>query len=455
MDWVVLSSRSAQFEKKCTQIRLPVQYPYGQRGQEKSSMQERWPTSDSKSGEQPSLAAVSDAELLGRFVRQRDEAAFADLMARHGPMVFGVCRHLLRHVQDAEDAFQATFLVLARKAGQIGRREMLANWLYGVAVRVAARARRTATRRHTHEITDMERVAAATGGSSEATDLSATVTEVVQRLPAKYRGPIILCYLEGRTNEEAATELRCPIGTVKGRLARAREMLRKGLIRRGLALSTAALSAALSAQALAAPLSPVLIDSTLRAAVCFAAGDAAAGGFVSTQAAALTKGVLHTMFVTKMKTVAVLILALAIIAGGVGMFAYHLQATEAEAKKTDKEKIQGEWKVESVTLNGKEPPDAEQVKSATWIIGAEKITVKAGDKNLESTYKIDPSVTPKTIDVTSKVEGDKGRTMLGIYTLDGDTLKICSNLIGDDRPSELASKEGSNAMLVVLNRLKK
>ncbi len=133
------------------------------------------------------MTDVSDAELLERFVASRDEAAFAALMARHGPMVIGVCRRLLRHAQDAEDAFQATFLILVRKAASIGKRELLGNWLYGVAMRVAARARVLAAKRRTREATDMERIAVATREPAETTDLSVAITEEVQRLPAKSR----------------------------------------------------------------------------------------------------------------------------------------------------------------------------------------------------------------------------------------------------------------------------
>src|SRR5262249_18374088 len=158
-----------------------------------------------------------DAELLERFVSRRDESAFAALMARHGPMVFGVCRRVLRHAQDAEDAFQATFLVLVRRAAAIGRRDLLGNWLYGVACRGAGRARQGAARRQAREAADTDRLAGM-AGEAGAPELSGVLHEEVQRLPARYRGPVVLCYLEGRTNEEAARELRWPIGTVKGRL---------------------------------------------------------------------------------------------------------------------------------------------------------------------------------------------------------------------------------------------
>jgi RNA polymerase sigma factor (sigma-70 family) len=136
--------------------------------------------------------ALPDPQLLERFVRGRDEAAFSALVVRHGPMVLGLCRRLLRDSHDAEDAFQATFLVLVRRAAAIGKRELLGNWLYGVAHRVAVRARQSAARRLAREAPDMERIARAARAPADPPDLAGVLHEEVQRLPAKYRGPVVL-----------------------------------------------------------------------------------------------------------------------------------------------------------------------------------------------------------------------------------------------------------------------
>ncbi|WP_406696936.1 sigma-70 family RNA polymerase sigma factor [Singulisphaera sp. Ch08] len=247
-----------------------------------------------------SVAGMSEIQLLERFVRQHDDAAFEALVARHGPMVMGVCRQWLRDPSDVEDAFQATFLVLVRKAGSLRDRALLGNWLYGVAYRVALRARAEAARRRSREKGGVDdRADPQEPGSQER---HPWLHEEVNRLPEKYRAPIVLCYLEGRTHEEAAEQLCWPVGTVKGRLSRARDLLRTRLSRRGLAPSAGLLTAALSRDASAAV--PVtLIESTGQAASSLAVANGVAAGLVSGQVAALMEGVCRTMFLSKLKVI--------------------------------------------------------------------------------------------------------------------------------------------------------
>ncbi|HKB01370.1 MAG TPA: sigma-70 family RNA polymerase sigma factor [Gemmataceae bacterium] len=227
--------------------------------------------------------APTDVQLLGRFAASRDEAAFTTLVDRHGPMVWGVCRRLLGHRQDAEDAFQATFLALARRPGAVRRRESVGGWLYGVARRVALRARRTAARTRVREQRAAEARPAEAGAGAACRELRAELDAALAGLPARYRAAIVLCYLEGRTVDQAARELGCPRGTVASRLAHGRERLRARLSRRGLALPAAALTAFLLAGS-----APATVPAALRAA---AAGLARSAAVRSPAVAALADGV--------------------------------------------------------------------------------------------------------------------------------------------------------------------
>ncbi len=246
---------------------------------------------------------ITDVELLQHFCEGRDEAAFEVLVRRYGPMVVTVCQHILQNSDDAEDAFQATFLVLVRRAASLRKAELLGNWLYGVAQRVALRVRVQEARRRVREkrrAEMLETLVAKPRG--EVNEWAPALYEELNRLPEKYRAPIEVCYLQGKTNEEAANLLDWPIGTVKGRLNRARELLRKRLTRRGVTLSTVALAATLTPSAGSAAVPAALLESTVRAAKLFAAGKVATAT-ASGLAVAVANGVLRTMYVTKVLTV--------------------------------------------------------------------------------------------------------------------------------------------------------
>jgi RNA polymerase sigma factor (sigma-70 family) len=264
---------------------------------------------------------AGDARLLERFARQRDEAAFAELAQRHGPLVLGVCRRVLRHEQDAEDAFQATFLVLARKAGSIRRREALGSWLYEVAYHIALRARADAVRRRRRE-EEAGVMARADGSTPESPgELQPILDEELHHLPEQDRRLLVLCYLQGKTHQEAARELGWPPGSLSRRMGHALEMLRDRLRRRGILLAAGALAAALTAEATAAPVPAALLAPTVRAALLFATGKLAGPATVSAPAARLAEGALHAMFMTKLKIGLVLALTLAVVAGA-GVLAY-------------------------------------------------------------------------------------------------------------------------------------
>ena len=183
----------------------------------------------------------SDGQLLRDYVARREQTAFSALVRRHGPMVLSVARRVLRHRQDADDAFQATFLVLARKAAALGHREIIGNWLYGVAYNTALKARAAAAVRIAKEKTVAKSAIAAPQADRETLDI---LDHELNLLPANYRAPIVLCDLEGKTYKEVADQLRCPEGTVAGRLTRGRALLAKRLTRRGVTLGAAVLTAA-------------------------------------------------------------------------------------------------------------------------------------------------------------------------------------------------------------------
>ncbi|MGE3805087.1 MAG: RNA polymerase sigma factor [Gemmataceae bacterium] len=244
----------------------------------------------------------SDGQLVDRFVRTKDEQAFAALVDRHGGMVLGVCRRVLGNAADADDAFQATFLTLARKAGSIGKQGSVASWLYGVAYRVALKARTTAGRRRQHERQASAMSPTAADRTVAWNDLADLVDEEVNKLPERFRAPLVLCYLQGKSREQAADELGCSFDTVKGRLERARDALRDRLARRGLALSAAVLPTLLTDNACAG-VSVQLSSSTINQAVSGSASTAPVG--------ALVEGVVHDMFVRQTMKVAVLCVACA------------------------------------------------------------------------------------------------------------------------------------------------
>jgi RNA polymerase sigma factor (sigma-70 family) len=291
-----------------------------------------------------SVGGMTDGQLLDQFLCRRDEgaeAAFAALVGIHGPMVWDVCCGVLSDSHAAEDAFQATFLVLASRARSIRRRDAIGPWLHGVARRVAVRAKTTAARRRLRE--------------GEATEMTATpepdpipreqieaLHEEVDRLAEKYRTPLVLCYFEGRTHADAARLLRCPVGTVSVRLSRARELLRARLTRRGIVLPAAWAGAVLSSETASAAMPGGLAASTIRAAMNLAAGKVMTAGTVPVAIAQLAEGEIRTMIFTKMSVIAAGVLAIGIGTASVGLLASGERtdplepgAVEAEQAKAD------------------------------------------------------------------------------------------------------------------------
>jgi RNA polymerase sigma factor (sigma-70 family) len=263
-------------------------------------------------------ASRTDGELVERFVARRDEAAFEALLRRHGPMVLAVCRRVLGNEADAEDAFQSTFLVLARKAAAVRPQRLVGNWLYGVAHTTSLKARAMRTKRSAKE-----REAAARAKPEIPAEAwrhpEALLDRELQALPGIYRAAIVLCELEGKSLKEAARQLGCPVGTIGARLARGRALLARRLVRQGLSLSPAALAAALAHPAARAAVPPALASATCKAAALFAAGTAAAGGLVSTEVALLTDAALKALLLTKLKVASAVLLVVPLFAAAAGI----------------------------------------------------------------------------------------------------------------------------------------
>jgi RNA polymerase sigma factor (sigma-70 family) len=257
----------------------------------------------------------TDAQLLRDYLSTREESSLSLLVQRHGPMVWGVCRRMLRLSHDVEDAFQATFLVLVRKAASIASPDLVGNWLYGVAHQTARKARAMAVQREGREkhLTHLPDVAVT--AEERWRDMLPLLDDELSRLPEKYRVAIVLCDLEGKTRKAAAQHLRCPEGTLAGRLTRGRELLAKRLARHGPPISVVALAAFLAQSVASAGLPAAAACSTLRAATIFATGHAASGG-LSPGAVALAEGVLKTMLLTKLKIAAALVVVLGVLGAG-------------------------------------------------------------------------------------------------------------------------------------------
>jgi RNA polymerase sigma factor (sigma-70 family) len=276
-----------------------------------------------------SVVGLSESELLDRFVDRRDGAAFAALVDRHGPMVLGICRRLLHDPHEADDAFQAVFLILARKAGGIGRKELVGNWLYGVSRRVATRARVLAARRpKTGGPLDAD--ARRHDGSSPAEslvrdELGERLHEEVGRLPERYRVPVVACYFEGKSCEEAAALMRCPVGTVKGRLSRARDLLRRRLESRGVTAPAPLLATALAAPDLRAAVPPALAARAVRAGLAASSSPFAwmTASVATTSIHSLAEGVIRAMFYAKLKSLVLPagLVAAGLLAAGAGLAA--------------------------------------------------------------------------------------------------------------------------------------
>ncbi len=418
------------------------------------------------------------------FIERRDEAAFAALVRRHGSTVWSVCRRLLSQ-QDAEDAFQATFLVLVRKAASIVQRERVANWLYGVAHQTALQARRNATRRRAREKQVTEMPEPAVVEQDRWDDLRPLLDQELSRLPDKYREAIVLCDLGGKSRKEAAQQLSLPEGTIGSRLARARRMLAKRLARHGLAWSGGALAMVLTAKAASAGVPCSVVSLTIKAASLVAAGETAVG-IVSVKAAALTEGVMKAMLLNKLKTTLAALVVLAVICFG-GLYTHPIAEAQhgpadqpsaqskTEQKDTGKEegtgrntaisKLQGTWLAVSVEANGRQFSDKALTElKPTLVISGDKFTAtaaldKSGEVTWAGTIQLDSTTLPLRFHLhDGRLEFAKTKGVMktpgvkGIYERKGDTLKVC---YGPERPTEFKTKPDSSQKMYVFKRVPK
>jgi RNA polymerase sigma factor (sigma-70 family) len=419
-------------------------------------------------------AGRTDGQLLASFIDQKDEAAFEALVCRHGPMVFGVCRRVVGNHHDAEDAFQATFLVLARKASSVSPRERLANWLHGVALRTAIKAKTMTAKRRGREkqVTEIHEPEAAQQG--HWCDLQPLLDQELNSLPEKYRLPILLCDLEGKTINEAAQQFGWPQGTLAGRLARGRKLLAKRLASRGVVLSAGSLAAVVSQNAASAGVPTSLMSSTVKAATMIAAGQATVAGVVPAKFAILTEGVLKDMLLSRLKTSTVGLLLVALLIGSAGAI-YQTQAAEQpkEEQKTKttvdkatlppdkagpkkdqapKNNLKGVWAVVSVKDNDKNTLDLDPIfcraagaqapiRDARLTLQGEKFTLKTGPVSLEGIYSFDASVTPKEISLSITTDPGALLSIPGVYSLDGDKLTITFGNLPASLVAGFAGKE--------------
>jgi RNA polymerase sigma factor (sigma-70 family) len=279
------------------------------------------------------LKDLPDQELLGRFSSGRDPAAFSVLVRRHGPMVLDVCRNMLGNEEDAEDAFQATFLILAQRAGAIRKKSAVGSWLHGVAYRTALKARAEFARRQKHEARGQGQTTAVPSDDLSWREVRQVLHAELDRLSECCRAPLVLCYLEGKTQDEAALLLGVSRATVKKRLESGRALLRQRLVRRGLGPATVLAVAAWPAAAVSAPVSASLMNVVVRAATGVAAGGAA-GSVVSARVAALTEGVMRGMFPGKLTIASAVVAVLVVVAVGVGGDLHQKQAAAQPERPT-------------------------------------------------------------------------------------------------------------------------
>jgi RNA polymerase sigma factor (sigma-70 family) len=376
----------------------------------------------------PDGGSLTDGQLLQRFLTWRDEAAFAILVRRHGPMVMGVCRRILRNSHDADDAFQATFLVLVRKAASLAARAIVGNWLHGVAYRTALKARSADARRRVKERA-MSRPEALE--EDLRPEWHALLDRELNGLPEKYRAPVILCDLEGKTRREAARLLSWPEGTLSGRLSRARALLARRLANNGMPLVGGSVTVGTAASVPAC-----LAASTVKAAALVAAGQAATAGVFSAKVVALSEGVLKAMLLTKLRAVTAVVVAVSLLGLGAAAGLYPSRAGEPPAEAADPGAIPPEARATVPSMPRARPalgplpqpayvsPQGDQAIAVTWEVTSYAARPRTDVARRTTTYFYEPVTSfitrvfsreaVKVFDTGGrKIEGKKLKRLLG------------------------------------------
>jgi RNA polymerase sigma-70 factor (ECF subfamily) len=417
---------------------------------------------------------LTDGQLLTRFLGRRDDDSFEALLRRHGPMVLGVCRRVLHHEQDAEDAFQATFLVLARKAGSVVPRERVGNWLYGVAYKTALKARALSAKRRGREfqVMAMPEPTGARRGQDLWADVQPVLDRELSRLPDKYRFPVVLCDLEGKTHKEAARQLGCPEGTVSVRLVRARALLARRLTQRGLVCTGTVLATAFAQNVASANVPAELVGPTVEAANLYASGQSSVAGLVSDEVATLTEGVVKTMGMTNLKT-----LALVLLFAGAGLLACGMlipggepagRARESTSRTTqsvgkqretdDLKSLEGVWKVIALQ-DGSKKAKEEELAGMRWTFqGAKLYLSDDSNQKIPCSVKLTQGENPKHIDLSPDEGPAQGITIQGIYKLEKGLLILCmrdEHKADLGRPKEFVADGENGLSLAKLERVKK
>src|SRR5262245_19262429 len=399
---------------------------------------------------------ATDGELLRMWLSQRDQAVFCELVRRHGPMVLSVCRRVLPHEQDAEDAFQATFLLLARRAVSVRRQESLASWLHGVAYRMACDARRAAARRRRHENQRASVPPPDPARTAAWREIQAIIDEEVRRLPERYRETFVLCCLEGLSCADAAQQLGVKEGTVWSRVAWARERLRQRLSRRGVSMTAVFAAAAVCGNTAQAGVPTTLLAATARAASGVAEGTPLSS-LCPASVAALVEGMGNTLRLHRL-VLGAMVLLLVGMGTGLGLLARQsgpgapppLNAKDPQAKAADAT-IAGRWVVQDHNdraVGDQIPPDL-WLPNATVLITADKVLVNPGRLDQKRIlYRLDASRSPHELDLPLNPGTDDKSVRVGIASVTGDTLKVCFARDGKDRPAGFEKAPGNRSYVL-------